>query len=71
MATLLRVYREQLDMFQHELDTEQIKSNIRQDYSKLVAVLNYVRECRMPLPPPYKQYAEYWEAIAREEVVTA
>ena len=40
------------------------------DYSKLVAVLSYMRECRMDLPPPYKEYAKQWEAIARE-LVTA
>lgn len=42
----------------------------KSEYSKLVAVLGYIRECRMPLPPPYKEYAEYWEAIARQEVVS-
>ena len=40
------------------------------DYSKLVAVLSYMNECRMPLPPPYKEYARQWESIARE-LVTA
>ena len=42
----------------------------KSEYSKLVAVLSYMRECRMPLPPPYKEYAKEWEAIARE-LVTA
>jgi hypothetical protein len=42
----------------------------KSEYSKLVAVLSYMRECRMPLPPPYKEYAKEWESIARE-LVTA
>ena len=40
----------------------------KSEYSKLVAVLSYMRECRMDLPPPYKEYARQWESIARELV---
>ena len=53
------MYTTQLDMF---------KDLTKGDYSKLVAVLSYMRECRMDLPPPYKEYARQWEAIARELV---